>query len=126
MQQRGFQTAGAKVLVLGLAFKENCPDLRNTRVVDIIRELKRYNTAIDVHDPWVAPAHAQAEYGLALVDKPAPGRSDAGLLALSHDRFGALGADGVCAFAQPAAVLFDRSEARRVGDECVSTVRSRG
>src|SRR3546814_4926908 len=66
MQQRGFQTAGAKVLVLGLAFKENCPDLRNTRVVDIIRELKSYNTEIDVHDPWVAPAHAQAEYGLAL------------------------------------------------------------
>src|SRR3546814_5041572 len=50
MQQRGFQTAGAKVLVLGLAFKENCPDLRNTRVVDIIRELKSYNTEIDVHD----------------------------------------------------------------------------
>src|SRR3546814_174476 len=77
MQQRGFQTAGAKVLVLGLAFKENCPDLRNTRVVDIIRELKSYNTEIDVHDPWVAPAHAQAEYGLALVDKPEPGRYDA-------------------------------------------------
>src|SRR3546814_18795467 len=94
MQQRGFQTAGAKVLVLGLAFKENCPDLRNTRVVDIIRELKSYNTEIDVPDPWVAPAHAQAEYGLALVDKTEPGRYDAVVLAVAHHGFVTRGAHG--------------------------------
>ncbi len=121
MQQRGFQTAGAKVLVLGLAFKENCPDLRNTRVVDIIRELKSYNAEIDVHDPWVAPAHAEAEYGLALVDKPEPGRYDAVVLAVAHDRFVELGADGVRAFAKPGAVLFDvkRALPRASVDGCL-------
>ncbi len=121
MQQRGFQTAGAKVLVLGLAFKENCPDLRNTRVVDIIRELKSYNAEVDVHDPWVAPAHAEAEYGLALIDKPEPGRYDAVVLAVAHDRFVALGADGVRGFARPGAVLFDvkRALPRASVDGCL-------
>jgi UDP-N-acetyl-D-galactosamine dehydrogenase len=121
MQQRGFQTANAKVLVLGLAFKENCPDLRNTRVVDIIRELKSYNAEVDVHDPWVAPAHAEAEYGLSLVDRPEPGRYDAVVLAVAHDRFVALGADGVRAFAKPGAVLFDvkRALPRESVDGCL-------
>ena len=121
MQQRGFQTTNAKVLVLGLAFKENCPDLRNTRVVDIIRELKSYNAEVDVHDPWVAPAHAEDEYGLALVDKPEPGRYDAVVLAVAHDRFVALGAEGVRAFARPGAVLFDvkRALPRESVDGCL-------
>ncbi|WP_027079769.1 nucleotide sugar dehydrogenase [Luteimonas mephitis] len=121
MQQRGFQTTNAKVLVLGLAFKENCPDLRNTRVVDIIRELKSYNADVDVHDPWVASAHAEAEYGLALVDKPEPGRYDAVVLAVAHDRFVALGAEGVRAFARPGAVLFDvkRALPRESVDGCL-------
>ena len=107
MQQRGTSTANAKVLVLGLAFKENCPDLRNTRVTDIIAELKSYNAQVDVHDPWVATAHAQSEYGLALVDKPAAGAYDAVVMAVAHDQFVALGADGIRAFAKPGAVLFD-------------------
>ncbi len=121
MQQRGFQTSGARVLVLGLAFKENCPDLRNTRVVDIIRELKSYNAEVDVHDPWVASAHAEAEYGLSLVEKPEPGRYDAVVLAVAHDRFIALGADGVRAFAKPGAVLFDvkRALPRASVDGCL-------
>ncbi|MGN7725487.1 nucleotide sugar dehydrogenase [Luteimonas sp. 22616] len=121
MQQRGFQTAGARVLVLGLAFKENCPDLRNTRVVDIIRELKSYNAEVDVHDPWVAPAHAETEYGLSLIEKPEPGRYDAVVLAVAHDRFVALGADGVRAFAKPGAVLFDvkRALPRAEVDGCL-------
>jgi UDP-N-acetyl-D-galactosamine dehydrogenase len=107
MQQRGIQTANARILLLGLAFKENCPDLRNTRVVDIIAELRSYNARVDVHDPWVAPAHAQAEYGLELVAEPAAGIYDAVILAVAHDRFVALGADGVRAFAKPEAVVFD-------------------
>jgi UDP-N-acetyl-D-glucosamine/UDP-N-acetyl-D-galactosamine dehydrogenase len=121
MQQRGFQTAGARVLVLGLAFKENCPDLRNTRVVDIIRELKSYNAEVDVHDPWVASAHAEAEYGLSLVEEPAPGSYDAVVLAVAHDRFVALGAEGVRAFAKPGAVLFDvkRALPRASVDGCL-------
>ncbi len=121
MQQRGSQTAGARVLVLGLAFKENCPDLRNTRVVDIIRELRSYNARVDVHDPWVAPAHAQAEYGLELVDRPEPGAYDAVVLAVAHERFVRLGADGVRAFARPGAVLFDVKRALPAGsaDGCL-------
>jgi UDP-N-acetyl-D-galactosamine dehydrogenase len=121
MQQRGVQTAQSKVLVLGLAFKENCPDLRNTRVVDIIEELKSYNIAVDVHDPWVAPAHAEAEYGLTLVGTPAAGGYDAVVLAVAHDQFVALGAEGVRAFAKPGAVLFDvkRALPRASVDGCL-------
>ena len=107
MQQRGIQTAKSKVLVLGLAFKENCPDLRNTRVIDIIAELKNYNVEVDVHDPWATPAHAQAEYGIAVVEHPEAGKYDAVVMAVAHDQFIALGADGVRAFAKPGAVLFD-------------------
>lgn len=107
MQQRGHQTANAKVLLLGLAFKENCPDLRNTRVVDIIAELKSYNAQVDVHDPWINAEHARHEYGLDMVDTPQPGSYDAVILAVAHDRFVELGADGIRAFAKPDAVLFD-------------------
>jgi len=107
MQQRGLQSAQSKVLVLGLAFKENCPDLRNTRVVDIIAELRSFNAQVDVHDPWVAAAHAQSEYGIDLVDTPDAGQYDAVILAVAHDQFVALGADGVRAFGVPGAVLFD-------------------
>jgi UDP-N-acetyl-D-glucosamine/UDP-N-acetyl-D-galactosamine dehydrogenase len=121
MQQRGFQTAQSKVLVLGLAFKENCPDLRNTRVVDIIAELKSFNADVDVHDPWVDAAQAQEEYGLALLEKPEPGRYDAVVLAVAHDRFVTLGAEGVRAFAKPGAVLFDvkRALPRASVDGCL-------
>lgn len=107
MQQRGHQTANAKVLVLGLAFKENCPDLRNTRVVDIIAELRSYNTQVDVYDPWVGAEDARQEYGIELVDLPSPGAYDAVVLAVAHDRFVELGAGGIRAFAKPNAVLFD-------------------
>ena len=107
MQRRGIQTAGAKVLVLGLAFKENCPDLRNSGVVDVIDELRTYNVDVDVHDPWVAPAQAQHEYGLATIAEPPPGGYDAIVLAVAHRQFIALGADGVRAFGKPGAVLFD-------------------
>ncbi len=107
MQQRGIQTAGARVLVLGLAFKENCPDLRNTRVIDVVQELRSYNVEVDVHDPWVAPAYAQSEYALEIVATPAAGTYDAVVLAVAHQQFIALGADGLRAFGKPGAVLFD-------------------
>ena len=121
MQQRGLHTAQSKVLVLGLAFKENCPDLRNTRVVDIIEELKSYNVEVDVHDPWVASEHAKAEYGLTLVDRPDTGKYDAVVLAVAHEQFITLGADGVRAFARPDAVLFDvkRALPRASVDGCL-------
>ncbi len=121
MQQRGIQTAGARILVLGLAFKENCTDLRNTRVIDIVDELKSYSVDVDVHDPWVASAQAQEEYDLALVAEPQVGRYNAVILAVAHDQFIALGADGIRAFAKPGAVLFDVKHALPHGsaDACL-------
>jgi UDP-N-acetyl-D-glucosamine/UDP-N-acetyl-D-galactosamine dehydrogenase len=121
MQQRGLRTAGAKVLLLGLAFKENCPDLRNTRVVDIIEELRTYSVDVDVHDPWVAPAHARHEYGIDPVAAPADGAYDAIILAVAHREFVALGADGVRALGKPGAVLFDvkRALPRAAVDGCL-------
>ncbi len=107
MQQRGIQTSGAKVLILGLAFKENCPDLRNTRVTDIIDELRTYNVDVDVHDPWVSPAQANHEYGISPVAEPAAGSYDAVVLAVAHREFIARGADGVRGLGKPGAVLFD-------------------
>ena len=107
MQQRGIQTAGARVLVLGLAFKENCPDLRNTRVIDVVRELQSYSIEVDVHDPWVATAYAQHEYGLTPIGTPEDGAYDAIVLAVAHTRFRELGAEGLRAFGKPGAVLFD-------------------
>jgi UDP-N-acetyl-D-galactosamine dehydrogenase len=107
MAQREIPTAKAKVLILGLAFKENCPDLRNTRVVDIIAELHSYNVDVDVCDPWVDAVQAKHEYGIDLVAEPEAGRYDALVVAVSHDRFVGLGASGVRAFGKPGAVLFD-------------------
>ena len=107
LAQRGLPVAGARVLVLGLAFKENCPDLRNTRVIDVVSEFRSYGAHVDVHDPWVHADEVQAEYGIALTDAPQPGQYDAIVLAVAHREFVALGADGVRAFGKPGAVLFD-------------------
>ncbi|MBB96065.1 MAG: Vi polysaccharide biosynthesis protein VipA/TviB [Rhodobacteraceae bacterium] len=107
MLRRQVRLLGARVLVLGLAFKENCPDLRNTRVVDVISELRDYGLDVDVHDPWVDPARAQADYGLDLVATPEPGRYDAVILAVAHDEFRAQGPDHLRALGRDNAVLVD-------------------
>ena len=107
MAQRGRPMAGARVLVLGLAFKENCPDLRNTRVVDIVDELRRYGAKVDIHDPRVDAALAQTEYGIALTETPERGAYDATILAVAHRDFVELGGDGIRAFGKPDGVLFD-------------------
>ena len=107
MVRKGINPVGARVLLLGLAFKENCPDLRNTRVVDIIETLRGYSCRVDVHDPWVDPAEAAHEYGLATIDAPAPGAYDAVVLAVGHDQFRALGGQGVRDFGKPLSVVYD-------------------
>ncbi|NCT68784.1 MAG: nucleotide sugar dehydrogenase [Rhodanobacteraceae bacterium] len=107
MTQRRIHAAGAHILVLGLAFKENCPDLRNTRVVDVVREFESYHATVEVHDPWVDAAAARHEYGLDLVPELVPGRYDAIVLAVAHRQFVALGADGIRALGKPGSVLFD-------------------
>ncbi len=107
MIQRRIHVAQSKVLVLGLAFKENCPDLRNTRVVDVIAELRSYHADVDVYDPWADAAEARHEYGLDLVDAPASGQYDAIILAVAHRQFIEMGAARVRALGKPGCVVFD-------------------
>jgi UDP-N-acetyl-D-galactosamine dehydrogenase len=107
MTRRRIHVDGARVLVMGLTFKENCPDLRNTRVVDILQELREYNVAADVYDPWVAPAEAQHEYGITPVAQPQAGAYDAVIVAVAHRQFRELGEPGMRAFGKPAHVLYD-------------------
>ena len=91
---------------MGLTFKENCPDLRNTRVVDIVRELADYNARVDVCDPWASAEEAQHEYGLVLVEQPEHGAYDAIILAVAHDQFRQLG-EAVRDFGKEEHVLYD-------------------
>ena len=107
MTQRRMHAAGAHVLILGLAFKENCPDLRNTRVVDVIEEFRGYSAHVDVHDPWVDAAEAKREYGLDLVTELKPDSYDAIILAVGHKQFVEMGADALRALGKPGCVLFD-------------------
>jgi len=97
----------ARVLVLGLAFKENCPDVRNTKVIDIVSELSTYGSKVDVHDPWIDAAEANSEYGIELVIEPEAGAYDAVVIAVAHDQFKALGAEGIRAFGKPSALVYD-------------------
>ncbi len=107
MIRRGVMVKGARVLVMGLAFKENTPDLRNTRVIDIVQELADYGAAVDVWDPWIAPGEAQREYGLKLVEQPEAGAYDGVVLAVAHRQFVELGPESIRELGTPGAVLFD-------------------
>ena len=104
---KGINPVGARVLLLGLAFKENCPDLRNTRVVDIVHALRGYNADVDVYDPWVSADEAQHEYGIRPVSEPQQGTYDAVVVAVGHKQFVALGETGIRAFGKPDMVLYD-------------------
>lgn len=101
------QVCDSRVLVLGLAFKENCPDLRNTRVIDVIRELQSYKACVDIYDPWVDPHEAVREYGVTLVEQPENEVYDAIILAVAHTAFFELGAEGIRAFGKKNSVLYD-------------------
>ena len=107
MTKQRIQVEGAKVLVMGLTFKENCPDLRNTRVVDIIAELRDYNCEVDVYDPWVTVEEAQHEYGITPIEKPDGGQYDAIILAVAHHQFKGMGATAIRTLGKPASVLYD-------------------
>lgn len=108
MMMRGFPVVGSRILLLGLTFKENCPDLRNSKVVDVVRRLEEYNAQIEVWDPWVEREEALQEYGLTIeTGAPALGRYDAVIMAVAHREFATLGAERVRAFGRPGAVLFD-------------------
>lgn len=107
MTQRKAHVVDSNILIMGLTFKENCPDLRNTRVIDIINELQNYNANVHVYDPWADSAEAQHEYGLRLIDAPVAGSYDAIILCVGHEKFRVMGAEEIRALGKPNNVLFD-------------------
>ncbi len=107
MAERGINPVGARILVMGLSFKENCPDLRNTRVIDVIDSLKRFNACVEVYDPWVDPATAAAELQLQLLPQLSPAAYDAVIVCVAHRQFAAMGIDAIRALGKPTHVLFD-------------------
>jgi UDP-N-acetyl-D-galactosamine dehydrogenase len=107
MVRKGINPVRARILVLGLAFKENCPDLRNTRVVDIVESLRGYSAEVDIFDPWVDAAEARHEYGLDLIGTPPQAGYDAVIVAVGHRQFAELGSAGMRAFGKPSSVLYD-------------------
>ena len=98
---------GAKVLLMGLAFKENCPDLRNTKITDIVAELEDYNIQVDVYDPWVDGAQAQHEYGINPISAPQAGQYDGIILAVAHEQFKTLGATNIRKLGKQTHILYD-------------------
>jgi UDP-N-acetyl-D-galactosamine dehydrogenase len=104
---KGINPVRARILILGLAFKENCPDLRNTRVVDIVEALNGYNAQVDVFDPWVDAAEAMHEYGINLIGAPQAAQYDAVIVAVGHRQFADIGSVGIRAFGKPSSVLYD-------------------
>jgi UDP-N-acetyl-D-galactosamine dehydrogenase len=107
MTKRRIHVQGARVLVMGLTFKENCPDLRNTRIVDIVKELGDYNVAVDVYDPWVDAEEAVHEYGITPVAELEEGKYDAVILGVAHHQFTEMGAAGIRKLGKPEHILYD-------------------
>ncbi|ERS03606.1 Vi polysaccharide biosynthesis protein vipA/tviB [Acinetobacter sp. COS3] len=107
MIKQKIQVEGAKVLLLGLSFKENCPDIRNTKVVDIIKELQEYNIEVDVYDPWISAEEAQLEYGITPVTVVNKACYDAMILAVAHNQFKEMGETGIRALGKEIHVLYD-------------------
>lgn len=98
---------GARVLVMGLTFKENCPDLRNTKIVDIVAELEDYNIQVDIYDPWVDASEAHHEYGVSPIEAPQAGQYDGIILAVAHQQFKDLSASDIRAWGKETHVLYD-------------------
>jgi UDP-N-acetyl-D-galactosamine dehydrogenase len=107
MVQRGITVVGARILLLGITFKENCPDLRNTRVVELAGELEEYRATVEIHDPWADRHEALQEYGIRLVEAPQAGTYDAVVVAVAHDEFRALGIDGLRRLGHARTVYYD-------------------
>ena len=107
MIKKRIQVEGAKVLILGLSFKENCPDVRNTKVIDIVHELEEYNIEVDVYDPWVDKAEAEREYDVTPISKPDVNHYDGIILAVAHNEFVEMGVEKIRALGKTSHVLYD-------------------
>jgi len=107
MTRKRIHAVDANILVMGLTFKENCPDLRNTRVIDIVEEFKNYNANVDVYDPWVDAEEAKHEYGITPVAQPQNGKYDAIILAVAHQQFVNMGLEKIRELGKPSVVVYD-------------------
>lgn len=107
MINKGIQIQGSNVLILGFSFKENCPDIRNTKVIDIYKELREYKIDVDVHDPWVSNESLQKEYNISLKENLMENRYDAIILAVSHKQFFEAGVDAIKKYGKPSHVFYD-------------------
>ncbi|WP_367103874.1 Vi polysaccharide biosynthesis UDP-N-acetylglucosamine C-6 dehydrogenase TviB [uncultured Psychrobacter sp.] len=107
MIKKRIQVEGARVLILGLSFKENCPDVRNTKIIDIVHELEEYNIEVDIYDPWVDNEEAQREYNVTPIDKPQSQHYDGIILAVAHSEFTDMGIDNIRALGKDKHVLYD-------------------
>src|SRR5690606_31371236 len=107
MARHKIHLVDANILVMGLAFKENCPDLRNTRVVDIVAELGSYHANVHIYDPWVDAEEAREEYGLEMIEKPTPEFYDAIIVCVGHNEFREMGVEAIRALGKDKHVLFD-------------------
>lgn len=105
--KKKIQVEGAKVLLLGLSFKENCPDIRNTKIIDIVKELEEYHIEVDVYDPWVDSAEAEHEYNIRPINAPKSAEYDAIILAVAHEQFKQMGANEIRKFGKVEHVLYD-------------------
>ena len=107
MNQKRIHVVDANILILGLAFKENCPDLRNTKVVSIVRDLEASNAHVDVHDPWVDPQEAERELGFPLTAELPDRHYDSVIIAVAHDQFREMGVERIRRLCKGHSVIFD-------------------
>jgi UDP-N-acetyl-D-galactosamine dehydrogenase len=107
MQKKRIQVKGSKVLLLGLTFKENCPDIRNSKVIDVVAELAQYGVDVECYDPWVDSALVKSTYGIDIIDAPSLNRYDGIILAVAHDQFKTIGATKIREFGKAAHILYD-------------------
>ena len=107
MTKKRIQVVDSNILVMGLTFKEDCPDIRNTRVVDVVQELSGFHCNIEVYDPWIDKEESIREYGITPVEQPEPGKYDAVIIAVAHHQFKAMGIDAIRALGKENHVLYD-------------------
>ena len=107
MNKKDINVEGANILIMGLAFKENCPDIRNTRVVDLIEHFDGFNCSTEVYDPWVDIDAAMDEYKIKLIEEPKEGKYDAIILAVAHDVFKNLSLEQIKTFGKENHVIYD-------------------
>ena len=107
MLKKRIHVEDANILIMGLTFKENCPDIRNSKVVDLVSEFKNFNCNVDIYDPWVDIKLAQDEYKISLIPNPTPKKYDAIVIAVAHDEFKELSLDEIKAYGKDNCVLYD-------------------